>query len=95
MNCDTDLNNIPSDTLKLGEVHPMAHEALRLIDGYLLIHDVFILKEALSSCALSGNRTAEICLGTLNRLLNKEPVSDRYLMGLAIFLLDYEFKDNL
>jgi len=90
MNCDTDLTNISNDTLERGEVHPMAHEAKRLIDGYLLIHGVFILKEALASCALSGNRTAEICLGTLNRLLNKEPVSDRYLMGLALFLLDYE-----
>jgi len=92
MNCDTNLNNISSDTLKPGEVHPMAHEANRLVSGYLLIHDVLILKEAMASCALSGNRTAEICLGTLNRLLNKEPVSDRYLMGLALFLLDYDQK---
>ena len=92
MNCDTNLNNISSDTLTPGEVPLMAHEANRLVTGYLIIHDVFILKEAMASCALSGNRTAEICLGTLNRLLNNEPVSDRYLMGLALFLLDYDQK---
>jgi hypothetical protein len=78
-------------TLKIGEYHPCADIAMQ----YLRDKNLFIHLESLSSCAIEGNRTAEICLGTLNRLLNKEPVSDRYLMGLALFLLDYEFKDNL
>ena len=39
--------------------------------------------EAFSSCAIEGNRLAEICSETLDRLLKSEPVSDRYLLGLA------------
>jgi len=46
-------------------------------------------KEALASTALSGNRLAEICMGTIDRLAKGEPVSDRYLLGLAWTILSW------
>jgi hypothetical protein len=67
------------DELETGEPHPMAHSALRYVKNNITALDI----EAISSCALSGDRNAEICLGTWNRLENGDPVSDRYLMGLA------------
>jgi hypothetical protein len=36
-----------------------------------------------SSLALAGNRLAEVCYGTLRRLIGGEPVSDRYVSGFA------------
>ena len=39
--------------------------------------------EPFASCAIAGNRLAEVCSETLRRLIDHEPVSDRYLMGLA------------
>jgi hypothetical protein len=70
------------DTLEPGEFHPATNIAL---DYILTIpyHELKILQESFSSCAIEGNRLAEICAGTLRRLLHGEPVSDRYLMGLA------------
>ena len=69
------------NTLQIGEIHPASHIAKR----FLMSKGLKLLKyhEALASCALSGNRLAEICCETLRRLQAKEPVSDRYLMGLA------------
>jgi hypothetical protein len=49
--------------------------------------ELYMWQEALASCAIEGNRLAEVCLGTLNRLVNKEPVSDRYFMGLILLLI--------
>lgn len=71
-----------NDTLEIGEFHPSAHIAMEYVRNNLSL----ILQESIASTALSGNRTAEIALGTIKRLENKEPVSDRYLMGLAWFL---------
>jgi hypothetical protein len=71
-------------TLKIGEPHPSVEFAKEIIFKHLA-HQPHI-QEALSSCAIGGNRFAEICGETLRRLLNHEPVSDRYLMGLALFL---------
>ena len=43
--------------------------------------------EAIYSTAIEGtNRTAVIAASTLRRLEEGEPVSDRYLMGLAWFI---------
>jgi len=69
-------------TLKDNEPHPASTIALNFIreQGFT---DWCILKEALASCAIEDNRLAEICLSTVNRLEKGEPVSDRYLMGLA------------
>lgn len=44
--------------------------------------------DAFASCAIEGNRTAEICHETMRRLLNGEPVSDRYALGLMWTLRD-------
>ena len=66
-------------TLELGEVHPLAATALAYVKANIRFIDI----EAMTSCALSGNRAAEICLSTWNRLENNEPISDRYIMGLA------------
>jgi len=46
-----------------------------------------IWQESFSSCAIEGNMLAEICSGTLSRLINHKPVSDRYLLGLAFTIL--------
>lgn len=68
--------------LKFGEVHPSAIGALDYIRS-IPTSDILRIREALASCSLSGNRMAEVCGGTLDRLLNGEPVSDRYVLGLA------------
>jgi hypothetical protein len=39
--------------------------------------------ESFSSCAIDGNRFAEVCGETLRRVMSGEPVSDRYILGLA------------
>ena len=72
-------------TLAPSEPHPMAYTARYYIGG-IPPHKLFIIQEALSSCAIEGNRTAEICGETLRRLLKGEPVSDRYLLGLYCFI---------
>ena len=72
--------------LKVGEIHPCSHIALRYIKSIGLAKYL----ESIASCALSGNRTAEICHETLRRLMNNEPVSDRYLMGLGWFIWNLE-----
>lgn len=81
---------LPPGTLAIGEVHPGAHIAMEYIRNFLMKDlDLFIFREAMASCAIEGNQLAEICSETLRRLLEKEPVSDRYLMGLAWFMYDY------
>jgi hypothetical protein len=76
-------------TLAEHEHHPAADSAM---DWYrqLPIKDLMIAKEAIASTALSGNRLAEICMSTLNRLEVGEPVSDRYLLGLCWLLRDLQ-----
>lgn len=71
-----------SDTLNEGEKHPAAASAFQWIMS-LGVEKLFGLKEAFASCAIENNRMAEICLGTLNRILNGDKVSDRYVLGLA------------
>lgn len=69
-------------TLNATEAHPAAYGAREYLMG--IASDLPRWQEAFASCALSGdNRLAEICSETLGRLLNGEPVSDRYLLGLA------------
>jgi len=69
-------------TLKLGEPHPAARDALRYVAelGYMRQST---LMESFSSCAIEGNRFAEVCGETLRRVMHREPVSDRYILGLA------------
>lgn len=75
-------------TLKVGEVHPMSHDAFAYIKEFIMkdIVKTSMLIESMASCVLSGNRTAEVCGETLRRIMNGESVSDRYLLGLAWFL---------
>jgi len=75
-------------TLKLGETHPSAHDAYRYIKS--LGTKLFIYQESYCSCAISGNRAAEICAETLRRVMAGEPVSDRYVLGLAWSLKSME-----
>ena len=72
-------------TLKAGEPHPAAREAYEGIRK-LSSHVLSTYVEAFASTAIEGNRLSEICLETLNRLLTGQPVSDRYLLGLAYTL---------
>ena len=78
-------------TLRLGEVHPSSYTAMEYVKKRIMHPSFFVIKEAMASTALSGNRYCEICLTTLERIENGEPVSDRYLLGLAWFL--YEIKE--
>lgn len=72
-------------TLNDGEPHPMAVIAADYIRS-IPITDLHVHLEALSSCAIEGNRVGEVCGETLRRFLYHEPVSDRYLLGLAWYL---------
>ena len=67
--------------LNLGEPHPAARSALEWISS--LGSKLYLYQESFSSCSIEGNRLAEICAETLRRLIAGEPVSDRYLLGLA------------
>lgn len=73
-------------TLKDSEPHPAAFDAKEWILEYVRGNDesqVFRLLESFTSCGMSGNRLAEVCGETLRRLVDGEPVSDRYILGLA------------
>jgi hypothetical protein len=69
-------------TLKIGEPHPMAYAAMEYIRGFSL-PALLLLREGFATCSIEGNRNAEVCGETLQRLLDNQPVSDRYLLGLA------------
>ena len=71
-------------TLNEKEAHPAVYSALRYLNGVL--SDPFRsagIQHAFSSCAIENNRLGEICSETLHRALTGQPVSDRYLLGLA------------
>jgi hypothetical protein len=76
-------------TLKEGEPHPSANLAKAYIRS-LGIAELSILQESFASCAIERNRLAEVCSGTLRRILVGEPVSDRYLLGLVWAIKDME-----
>jgi hypothetical protein len=78
-------------TLEIGEFHPMAPEAFQYINATITPMDV----EALASCSLSGNRTAEICSSTYERMRTGQSVSDRYILGLAWFIKTLRDQDNM
>ncbi len=84
------MGDIEIGTLALGEPHPMAHSALE----YVVNNATASIEGALSSCALSGNRLAEVCSETLRRVKYREPVSDRYILGLAWYLKTLEEMDD-
>lgn len=69
-------------TLAPTEPHPAARSALRWIQTQPMT-ELLRWQEAFSSCAIEDNRLAEVCAETLRRVMNSEPVSDRYLLGLV------------
>ncbi len=73
-------------TLKEKEPHPAAQRALE----YVEINMTPLIRESLASCAIESNRLAEVCLETWRRIDEGEPVSDRYILGLAWFIKTME-----
>ncbi len=74
-------------SLEEGEPHPMAFDARDWVAKKLAEPKVlFLVQESLASSALADNRAATIMGSTLERLIKSEPVSDRYVLGLAWFL---------
>lgn len=69
-------------TIREGEYHPAADSAMRYLNS-LGVLKLMQHQESFASCAIEGNRLAEICSETLSRVLNKDKLSDRYLLGLA------------
>ena len=83
--------------LNSGEPHP-AVEAVESARQYLLsipFEQLCLFQEAFSSCAIEGNRLAEICSETINRILTGKPVSDRLLLGLVWAIGDMKELEEL
>jgi len=76
-----------------GDPHPAAYRAQEYI-AKLDMTKLFLYLESFSSCAISGNNLAEVCAETLHRLMHGEPVSDRYLLGLAWTIRNMEESDE-
>lgn len=76
-------------TIKEGEYHPAANSAMFYLQS-LGTAKLLRYAEAFASTAISGNRLSEICGETLNRLMTMQPVSDRYLLGLAFTIKQME-----
>lgn len=84
-------------TLGDGEPHPAAFDAKEWIQEYVRRNEPGTLPgllEAFCSVGLSGNRLAECCGETLRRLIHGEPVSDRYVLGLAWTMRNMEERAN-
>lgn len=77
------------DELELYEPHPASLSAMDYIKN-MPIGSLMKYNEAFASCAIEGNRLGEICCSTIDRLLDKKPVSDRYLLGLAWAIKEIE-----
>lgn len=72
-----------------GEPHPAASSAMAWIKA-LPVASLMQLQESFYSCAIEGNRAAEICSETLHRIMAGQPVSDRYVLGLAWIMKEIE-----
>jgi hypothetical protein len=88
-----DDDNDGRGTLRPGEPHPAAQAAAAYVLG-LGIGTLMVYLEAFSSCAIEGNRIGEICSETLDRLMRGEPVSDRYVLGLAWQIREMREKEH-
>lgn len=81
--------------LALGEPHPSSKAALTWYNRWRLnIKEYALTVESLASTAIEGNRLANVCLGTIKRLENNTPISDRYLLGLVWFLKEMQEADK-
>lgn len=89
------MNEYENGTLNPGEYHPAADPAMGYIREQLEDPESFIFANAIFDLSILGNRTCQICVETLRRIQSGEPVSDRYLLGLAWILKEYnELKDD-
>lgn len=77
-----DMSEQTRGTLGATEPHPSSCSAMAWLKT-LDVAELYRWREAFASCAIEGSRLGEVCLETLNRLLDNQPVSDRYLLGLA------------
>lgn len=86
-----DLPAVLDDPSTIGpdEFHPAARAAYRWLKGFMITNKEQYMeyKTALAVAALSKNRQAQICVGTIERLRKSQPVSDRYLLGLCWTIL--------
>jgi hypothetical protein len=80
--------------LAVTEPHPAAFAAQKYLADLAGQGKMFLWSESFASCAIEGNRLAEVCSETLNRLLNSQPVSDRYILGLAFTIMQAELNDK-
>lgn len=78
-------------TLNENEPHPAAELARVWFNEWKKKNPerYIMVRESIASSSLSGNRMAEICNSTLNRIENGQQISDRYLLGLCWFLQAY------
>ena len=77
-------------TLKEKEPHPAIETAITYLIS-LGVNKLHMHLESFSSMALTEhNRLAEVCAETLRRWLYKEPLSDRYFLGLAWTIKEIE-----
>ena len=67
----------------------MAYDALQFVKCRPLAQ-LMALQSSFASCAIDGNRLAEVCSDTLSRVITGAPVSDRYIMGLAWAMRDVD-----
>jgi len=89
------MNEYENGVLNPGEYHPAADPAMAYIREQLEDPEIFIFAKSMFDLSILGNRTCQICVETLRRIQSGEPVSDRYLLGLAWILKEYnELKDN-
>jgi len=81
---------VPPGTLVGNEPHPGYNVALKYLSSLGFVK-LSLYMESFASCSLSDNRTGEVCAETLRRVLGGgEPISDRYLMGLAWMVYELE-----
>lgn len=85
--------NLDPEVQRLGTIaadayHPAADSAMSWFKHYVREHseDYARMKMAIIMAADDGNRLAQICRATIERLAAGAPVSDRYLLGLVWFL---------
>lgn len=76
---------IERGTLVGTEPHPAAYNALEYLRN-VPVGEMARIQEAMASSAIEGNRMAEVCLSTIDRILTGQKLSDRYLLGLAWFI---------
>lgn len=75
------------------ESHPATQDALDYLNS-IGSHRLNTYRGAFASCAIEGNRLGEVCVATINRLFANQPVSDRYLLGLAWAIKSMEDKET-